>query len=138
MARPAYSLAVPQPRTLMFTALCGAALTTFAAKTGFIQARMPANGKIIGMTLNVNQRGGTHSASALDVKAGGTSLLGTPFDVDALTPGTPVDKENSALAAGAAAVAKDVLITVDTTESGGTSPTWADVTLQIDWVPIGS
>jgi hypothetical protein len=118
------------------TALAGAALTTFAAKTGFIQFRMPERGKIIGITLNVNQRGGSHVTSSLDVLAGATSVLTAAFDVDALTPGTPVDKEGTDLAAAAADVAKDTLIKVSTAESGGTTPTWADVTIQVDYVPL--
>lgn len=136
MARPAYSLPMPRPQSVVLTALAGAALTTFAAKTAFLQFRMPQRGKIIGLTLNVNQRGGSHSNSSLDVLAGATSILAAAFDVDALTPGTPVDKEGAALAAAADDVAKDTLIKVSTAESGGTTPTWADVTLQIDYVPL--
>lgn len=136
MARPAFSLPMPRPQSVVVTALVGAALTTFGAKTGFIQFRMPQRGRIIGATLNVNQRGGSHSASALDVLAGANSILAAAFDVDALTPGTPVDKEGSALTSYADDVAADTLIKVNTTETGGTSPTWADVTLQIDYVPL--
>lgn len=136
MPRPEYNLAAGVPMTFTFPMLVGAALTAFAAKTGFIQFRAPRKMKIIGITLNVNQRGGTHSASALNVLAGGTTLLGSTFSVNGLTPGTPVDKEGTDLTAAADVVAKDTLITVNLTESGGTSPTWADVTLQIDAIPV--
>ncbi|MCL4764526.1 MAG: hypothetical protein KJ018_22560 [Burkholderiales bacterium] len=137
MARPAYSLAQPRPASLVVTALAGAALTAFADKTAFVQMVMPQKGKIIGITLNVNQKGGTHVTSTLDVLAGATSLLGAAFDVEALTAGTPVSKEGSDLSSAAASVAKDTLLKVTTVETGGTSPTWADVTLQIDYVPLG-
>lgn len=136
MARPEYNLAAGVPMTFTFAVLAGAALTAFAAKTGFIQFRAPRKMKIIGITLTVNQRGGTHSASALNVLAGGTTVLAATFSVNGLTPGTPVDKEGSDLAAAADAIAKDTLVTVNLTESGGTSPTWADVTLQIDAIPL--
>ncbi len=138
MARTEYSLASGGPRTVVLTALAGAALTAFAAKNGFITFRAPRKMQITAITLNVNQRGGTHSTSTLDVLAGATSLLGAVFNVASLTPGTPVDKEDNAgaLSAAAAAVAKDTLIKVTTAESGGTSPTWADVTVQIDYIPL--
>lgn len=137
MARPEYNLAAGVPMSFTFPVLAGAALTAFAAKTGFIQFRAPRKMQIIGITLNVNQRGGTHSASAVNVLAGGTTVLASTFSVNGLTPGTPVDKEGTDLTAAAASVAKDTLITVNLTEAGGTSPTWADVTLQIDAIPLG-
>lgn len=136
MPRPEYSLAAGVPMSFTFPVLSGAALTAFAAKTGFIQFRAPRKMQVIGITLNVNQRGGTHSASALNVLAGGTTLLASTFSVNGLTPGTPVDKEGTDLTAAAASIAKDTLITVNLTEAGGTSPTWADATLQIDAIPL--
>lgn len=126
-------------RPIVLTALAGAALTAFATKSGFVQFRAPRPMKIIAVTLNVNQRGGTHSTSTLDVLAGATSLLGAAFNVASLTPGTPVDKVDNVsgeLSAAAASVAAETLIKVSTTESGGTSPTWADVSVQIDWIPL--
>jgi hypothetical protein len=136
MARPSYSQGVhAAPRTLTLSILCGAALTAFGAATQ--KLRMPCTGQIVGITLNVGQRGGTHVTSTVDVKAGNTSLLGALFDVAALTPATPVDKEGSNLSAAAASVAKDAVISVVTAQAGGTSPTWADVTVSIDFVPLG-
>ncbi|MGE3278195.1 MAG: hypothetical protein AB7O67_24050 [Vicinamibacterales bacterium] len=137
MSRPGFAMGMPRPQSLVLTALAGAALTAFADKTGFLQVRMPQRAKVIGVTLNVNQRGGTHSTSTLDVLAGGSSVLATAFDVAGLTPGTPVDKEGTALASAAADIAKDTLIRVTLVEDSGSSPTWADVTLQIDYVPLG-
>jgi len=139
MARPGYSLGVKsgggQVKSLMVTLAHMGPLVAFAAHS--MKVRMPETGAIIGMTFNVGTRGGTHVTSALDVLNGAVSLLAATFDVDALTPGTPIDKEGSALAAGAASVAKDSTLVFTTSESGGTSPTWGDATLQIDYVPLG-
>ena len=133
MSRPGYSLGIgTRPQTLTICALVGAALTAFAAATAFVKLRIPQSGTIVGMTLNIG-RGGTHVGSALVVKNNGNTV-GT-FDVDALTPGTPVDIEGSSLAN--VAMVKDNLISCDTTESGGTSPTWNNVVLTIDYVPTG-
>lgn len=138
MARPGYSLGVKggsQVKTLNVSMLCGAALSAFTASTQ--KLRMPEKGKIIGITLNVGQRGGTHATSTVQVQNGATSLLAAAFDVAALTPGTPVDKEDTALAAAADSVAKDSELRVVVAVTGGTSPTWADVTVQIDYVALG-
>lgn len=138
MARPGYSLGVKggsQVKTLNVSMLCGAALAAFTASTQ--KLRMPEKGKIIGITLNVGQRGGTHATSTVQVQNGATSLLAAAFDVAALTPGTPVDKEDTALAAAADSVAKDSELRVVVAVTGGTSPTWADVTVQIDYVALG-
>jgi hypothetical protein len=138
MARPGYSLGTKGGSTvksLIVTLAPLGALTAFAAMS--LKLRMPERGKFIGATLNVAARGGTHSNSALDVTNAGTSILGAAFDVDALTPGTPVDKEGSALAAAADEVAKDAELRITSTESGGTAPTWQGATLQLDYVPLG-
>lgn len=138
MARPGYSLGVKggsQVKTLNVSILCGAALAAFTAST--LKLRMPEKGKIIGVTLNVGQRGGTHATSTVQVQNGATALLAAAFDVAALTPGTPVDKEDTALAAAADSVAKDSELRVVVAVTGGTSPAWADVTLQIDYVALG-
>jgi hypothetical protein len=136
MTRPAFSLGVNQKvNSLVVSILAGQALATFVAHTA--KVIMPQTGKIIGITLNVGLRGGTHSTSTVDVLAGATSLLAALFNVTSLTPGTPVNKEGSALAAGADSVAKDTVLSITSAESGGTSPTWADVTVQIDYVPLG-
>lgn len=135
MSRPGYSLPMPRPQSLVVTVMGAVALAAFAAHT--FKLRMPQRGKVIGVTLNVGARGGTHSTSTLDVLAGATSLLAAVFDVAALTPGTPVDKEGSALSSAADDVAKDAAISIVTAESGGTSPTWNAATVQIDYVPLG-
>lgn len=138
MARPGYSTGMIQPYSLTGTALVGAALLAITSKTKFMQFRMPCKGKVIGITLNVNQAGGTIGAgTVVDVLAGATSLLTTPFAVDTLTPGTPVDKEGTNLSAAASSVAKDTIIGVSVTVVGGSSPTWADISFQLDFAPLG-
>lgn len=136
MARPGLSAGQGLRVQSIIVTLVGAApLVAFAAHT--IKLLMPQTGQFVGATLNIGTRGGTHVTSAIDVQDDGVSILAATFDVDALTPGTPVNKEGSALAAGAASVAKDSVLSIILTESGGTSPTYADATLQLDYIPLG-
>jgi len=108
-----------------------------ATVAGTRKLRMPQRGKIIGATLNLGLKGGTHGTNTLDILSGATSLLAAAFDVAAAVAGTPIDKEGSDLAAAAADVAKDATISVAVAVSGGSSPTWGAATLQIDYVPLG-
>jgi hypothetical protein len=135
MARPGYSLGITRPQSIIISLASMGPLVAFAAHTKKIQ--LPQRGKIIGIGLNVGARGGTHSTSTVDVLANGVSLLSAVFDVAALTPGTPVQKEIANLVAGAASVAKDAVISVVLAESGGSSPTYSDADLQIDYQPLG-
>jgi hypothetical protein len=137
MSRPAISIGAGQrPQSLVVSIGCGTPLAAFAAQTQ--KLRMPQKGLIVGVTLNVGQRGGTHVTSTLDIQNGVTSILAALFNVATLTPGTPVDKEGAALAAAAGVVvAKDAALSIITAQAGGTSPTWADVTVQIDYIPLG-
>lgn len=138
MSRTAFSAEFNKVRTLTLTALGGAALTTFAANTGLFKFTMPFTGKLVGASLNVHGRGGTHATSTLDVKAGGVSCLASTFNVAGLTPGTIVNKEgDAAFSATGLSIAKDAVVTVETAVSGGSSPTWSDVTLTLDIVPLG-
>lgn len=139
MARPAFSMGVKaggggQVKSLVLT-LAGMTLEAFASRT--FKLRMPEQGKVVGVTMNVAAKGGTHSTSTIDVQEGSTSLLASTFDVAGATAGTPVDKEGSGVAAAADPVAKDAEIRIVCTESGGTSPTVAGLTVQIDYVPLG-
>jgi hypothetical protein len=137
MSRPALSVgAGHRTQSLVVSVLAGAALTTFPPSNRQ-KLRMPQTGKVVGITLNVGAKGGTHSVSTLDVQVGGTSLLVALFDVAGLTAGTPVDKEGAALAAAAAIVAKDGEIDLIWAQSGGSSPTFQDATVQIDYIPLG-
>lgn len=134
MARPGYSLGIGAGRIKTLgpiTLAPMAALAAFAAHT--MKIRGPESGRIVGITLNVGGRGGTHVTSALLVKNGANTVA--TLDVDALTPGTPVDAEGSNLAN--TEFAKDAVISIETTEAGGTAPTWQNATVQIDYVSIG-
>lgn len=135
MARPGYSLGVTRPQSIILNLAHSGPLVAFAAHTRKIQ--LPQRGKIIGIGLNVGARGGTHATSTIDVQANGVSLLSGVFNVASLTPGTPVQKEIADLVAGAASVAKDAVISIILAESGGSSPTFSDADLQIDYQPLG-
>jgi len=126
-----------QAQSLVFTALQFEALTAFTAFTATGKLVLPCKAKIIGVRLNVNRKGGTFSVGTLDVLAGGVSILSAVFDVAAMVAGTPIDKEIADLTAAAAAVAANTEVTFTTAVSGGSSPTWADVTVQIDYMPLG-
>lgn len=137
MARPGYNLGSARPQSLIVTLV--SLLSGGAFDDGDFKLRMPQRGKIIGVTLNVGARGGTHSTSTIDVTAGGDSILAAVFDVAALTPGTPVDKEVADLDATVAAdVAKDTELAVTLVEDGGAGPTWGLGTIQIDYIPLGN
>lgn len=136
MARPAYSLGIGvggRAKTLNYCLLMGAALTAFITAITFIKQRIPQSGTIIGMTLNVGVKGGTFSVGTLTVANNGVTVA--VFDVAAAVAGTPIDKEGANLAA--TNLVKDNLISVVSAESGGTSPTWSNVLLSIDYIPTG-
>lgn len=136
-ARPVYNLGTNQPRSLLFTALQFATLQAFIANAANGKLVLPSRAQIIGVRLNINRKGGTFSVATLDVLAGGVSILAAPFDVAAAVAGTPIDKEIASLTAASQNLAANTQITFTTTESGGTTPTWADVSVQIDYVPLG-
>lgn len=140
MARPGFSLGTKsggggQVKSLI-VCLHGMGLIAVAAHIRKIA--MPESGKIIAVTLNVAARGGTHVTTTVSLKSGSTELLTTLFDAAGLTPATPVEKLTADLTAtGQAVIAKDAVLSVTVAESGGTSPTWQGVDLQIDYVPVG-
>lgn len=136
MSRPGYSLgAGVRPQSLIVPLVAGPTAQAFAALT--VKAKLPQKGKIIGIDLNFASKGGTHSTSTVDVQDDGVSLLGAPFDVAGTAAGTTIAKEGSDLAAGAAAVAKDSVLSVVLAEAGGSSPTWGGASVQIDYIPLG-
>ena len=134
MARPKFAVGTPGVRSLIIT-LAGVVAAAYEALT--YKVIMPASGKVVGVTYNAGAKGGTFSTAALDVQDDGVSILGTTIDVAAAVAGTPVSKEGTALAAGAATVAKDSVLSIVQTVSGGSSPTHSGATLQIDYVPTG-
>jgi hypothetical protein len=107
-----------------------------AFASGTRKVRMPGSGKIIGITFNAQAKAGTHSTSTIDVQDDGVSLLVAPINVAAAVAGTPVDVEGAALAAIAANVRKDSVISIVMAEAGGAGPTWQGADLQIDWTPL--
>lgn len=136
MSRPGYSTGIKGAgiKTLLIPFLHAGPLVTWAAHT--LKFRAPESGIVVGVTVNVEAKGGTHSVSTLDVKQGSTSLLAAAFDIFAAVAGTPIDKEGATLAT-TPTFAKDATLSIVTTESGGTSPTAQGVTVQIDYVPTG-
>lgn len=139
MARPGYSMGTKaggggQVKSLIVT-LAGMTLEALVARTAKIQ--MPETGKIIAVTANVAAKGGTPGTDTLDVTAAGTSLLAATFNLNTIVAGTPVQKVSTDLSATADEVAKDTEIRFTTAQSGGSSPTVAHLTVQVDYVPLG-
>lgn len=122
-----------QVASLTLTALVGAALTAFADNAALAKLVAPCKMKIIGVSTSVGAVGGTHDTSELDIKVGGNSLLAAPFDV---STAAVTSKEGSGLSTYADAVAKDAEIVVSLAEDSGSSPTWKDVVIQIDYIPV--
>jgi hypothetical protein len=136
MSRPAYSAGIGlRPQSIIITTHQLAALAAFAA--GAIKFTMPQSGTIIGITMNVAEKGGTHGTSTVDVKAGDDSVLGSVIDVAGATAGTPVLVEGDDLADAAVDIAKDTEMSVVLAVSGGSSPTARGLTVQIDYIPTG-
>lgn len=139
MARPKYSLAVKaggggQVKSLVVH-LSGMTLEALVART--LKLIMPEKGQIIAVTTSVAAKGGTPGTDTLDVLAGGTSLLASTFNLNTIVAGTPVQKDDTGLSAAAASVAEGTEIRFTTAQSGGTSPTTALLTVQVDYVPLG-
>lgn len=134
MARPKFAVGMPGIRKLIVT-ITGSVLEAFIAGTSKIS--MPCTGKVVGVGLNIGAVGGTYSVATLDVTKDGTSILTAAFDVAAAVGGTPIQKEGTALAAGAASVAAGAVIGLTTAVTGGTSPTWRLAVVEIDYVPLG-
>lgn len=139
MARPKYSLAVKgggggQVKSLTLT-LTGMTLEALVARTA--KLIMPEKGKIIAVTANVAAKGGTPGTDTLDVTAGATSLLAATFNLNTIVAGTPVQKDGAGLSATADSVAEGTELRFTTAQSGGTSPTLALLTVQVDYVPLG-
>ncbi len=134
MARPGYSNALPGPRSIVITLKDSNALAAFGAGTR--KFRMPGRAKIIGVTINLQGKGGTYVTATIDIQDDGVSILTAPQSIAAAVAGTPIDVEGSGLAAGAADVRKDSVMSIVMAEAGGTAPTWQGADLQIDWMPL--
>jgi len=94
--------------------------------TGIVRFKLPAATKLIGVQASARASGGTTPTLAVDVLAGGTSVLAAPIAVTA-----------GAVAEGAVAgnghVADESVITVDL-DIGGTNPTWDDICIGLTLV----
>lgn len=134
MSRPGYSAGQGlRPQSIVVSALVGAALTAFANAKTYANVLMPQSGKIIGINFNVGSKGGTFSTGTVAVKIG--ALTVATLNVASAVAGTPVQVEGSSLAN--VDFSKDAVLTLVSAESGGTSPTWSDVTFQVDYIPVG-
>lgn len=134
MSRPGYSAGQGlRPQSIVVSALAGAALTAFANGKTYANILMPQSGKIIGINFNVGGKGGTFSTGTVTVKNAGNNVA--VLNAASAVAGTPVQVEGSSLSN--TDVAKDAALTLVSAESGGTSPTWQDVTIQIDYIPTG-
>jgi hypothetical protein len=135
-AIPGYSLMAGKVKTLQFTPLAFvAANVAFAAHT--LKFNLPERGQIIGIRVAVGLKGGTFSTATLDIKVGSTSILVAPFDIAAAVAGTPIDKEIAALTAGSQNIARNAEMSIVLAESGGSSPVWSDVVIQIHYQALG-
>ena len=137
MARNGYPV-IHSVRTMNVCLAASGPLVAFASGTRKII--MPGRGKVIGVSLNLQGKGGTHVTSTVDVQDDGVSILTAPFNVATAVAGTPQSKEASpggtGLAAAADDVRKDSVISIIMAEAGGTAPTFQGADLQIDWMPL--
>lgn len=134
MSRPGYSAGQGlRPQSIVIPMLAGAALTAFANAKTYANILLPQSGKIIGINFNVGGKGGTFSTGTIAVKIG--ALTVATLNAASAVAGTPVQVEGSSLSN--TDFAKDAVLTLLSAESGGTSPTWQDVTIQVDYIPTG-
>lgn len=133
--RQKYNAGFQQPQSMFINILAGAVLAAFAAHT--LKFVAPCKMKIIGIRVAVGLKGGVHVTSTLDVQKGGVTMLAALFNIATAVAGTPLDKEIAALAANADPVACNSELSIVLAEAGGTAPTWADVVVQIDYIPLG-
>ena len=134
MSRPGYSAGQGlRPQSIVIPMLAGAALTAFVNAKTYANILHPQSGKIIGINFNVGGKGGTFSTGTIAVKIG--ALTVATLNAASAVAGTPVQVEGSSLSN--TDFAKDAVLTLLSAESGGASPTWQDVTIQVDYIPTG-
>lgn len=133
MARPAYSAGQGlRPQSIVLILLSGA-LQAFTNAQIYANVLLPQSGTVVGVNFNVGAKGGTHSTSTIAVKIGASTVA--TLNVASAVAGTPQQVEGSSLAN--TSFAKDAALTLVAAQSGGTSPTASDITVQIDYVPTG-
>lgn len=99
--------------------------------TAIVKFLAPQKIKVLACSVVSRAKGGTHAATVFDFKQGSSVI--SSIDVAAVAAGTRAD---GTVSATYAVVAKGTEISVDFTETGGTSPTLDDVSLQIDYIAV--
>jgi hypothetical protein len=115
--------AVASMRSEVFTRL---ALTTTDI-VGLANFRPPVNIQVLAFSVVARAKGGTHAATVFTLKNGATTVATADYVATAAgvrLEGTIVNE----------LVAADTELTVDFTETGGTTPTLDDISIQIDYV----
>lgn len=128
MAAPTISPAVGIVQSKVF--FLDSQLTT-TDLTAVVKFLTPQKIKVLACSVVARAKGGTHAATVFDFKQGSSVI--SSIDVAAVAAGTRAD---GTVSATYAVVAKGVEISVDFTETGGTTPTLDDVSLQIDYIAV--
>lgn len=128
MAAPTISPAVGIVQSKVF--FLDSQLTT-TDLTAVVKFNAPQKIKVLACSVVSRAKGGTHAATVFDFKQGSSVI--SSIDVAAVAAGTRAD---GTIVAAQAVVAKGVEISVDFTETGGTTPTLDDVSLQIDYIAV--
>lgn len=95
---------------------------------GMFAWRPPQNIQVLGFSVVARAKGGTHASTVFDLMAGATLVASvnlTAVAAGAVGEAATIASEN---------VAADTLLTVNFTETGGTTPTLDDVSVQIDYI----
>lgn len=100
---------------------------TASAVTGIPVARPAQNIQVLGFSVIPRAKGGTHAAAAFVLKAGATTVA----TVDATAAAAGVRSEAATIVSEL--VAAGVELTVDYSQTGGSSPTFDDVQIQVDY-----
>lgn len=101
--------------------------TTDLVAMGKFVAPMPI--KVVAFSVVARAKGGTHAASLFELKVGSTVIASQ--DMVAVAAGTVAD---GTVVAAAADIAKGAALQLDFTETGGTTPTLDDVSIQVDYI----
>lgn len=91
-----------------------------ADTVGVAKFKLPYAAKLLGVSAAARASGGTSPTLAVDVQEAGTTVLSAPIS---LTAGTVAEG-----GIADASLADEALITVDF-DTGGTNPTWNDITV---------
>lgn len=132
MAGQNYSPTVRQVHTQIFHY---AGLTTVDL-VAMIKFRAPTHMQVERFSATARVKSGTHLASVFDLLDDGVTVLAAAGLDFASTAGDAGARVTATLAAGAARIAAGSEVTINFTETGGTTPVLTDIDLQIDWVAL--